>query len=244
MLKKNKKNLLIVGALCTVMLVGGVSAYFTGTDEATNVWTIGKVDIQLNEDGYDAAGEESRTDIAPNSEYAKDPVIENTGINDAFVFLKVSIPQDNLIAANQDGTRQNRTVQELFDYQWNSGWTIVETKSNTDIDGNNTDKFNTYVLAYTGDNSTDVCKAVKAGEVTSVLFKNAATAVEHPNQVGVITFKNFIENQGLEGETINMPVKAFGIQTTDLGTSNTVDPVQVWKIVWNQSAEGEYSEPK
>ena len=220
------------------MLVGGISAYFTGTDEATNVWTVGEVDIQLNEDAYDAAGDEARTDIVPNSEFAKDPVIENTGTNDAFVFLKVSIPQDNLIAANQDGTRQAKAVQELFDYQWNAGWTVVETQANKDIDGNATEKFNTYVLAYTGDNA-NACEAIAAGELTTVLFKNAATAVEHPNQVGVITFKNFIENQGLEGQTINLPVKAFGIQTTDLGTNNTTDPAQVWSIVWNQSADGE-----
>ena len=203
MLKKNKKNLLIVCALGAVMLVGGVSAYFTGTDEATNVWTVGEVDIELNEDAYDAAGDESRTNIAPNSEYAKDPVIKNTGVNDAFVFLKVSIPQDNLIAANQDGTRQEKKVQELFDYQWNSDWTLVETKTNTDIDGNSTDKFNTYVLAYTGENSATQCKAIAANESTSILFKNAAANVENPSALGVITFKNFIENQGIEGKTIN-----------------------------------------
>lgn len=244
MLKKNKRSLLIVCALGVVMLVGGISAYFTGTDEATNVWTVGEVDIQLNEVNYDAAGDESRTDIVPNSEYAKDPVIENTGTNDAFVFLKVAIPQGNLIAANQDGTRQEKTVQELFDYQWNAGWTVVETKENTDIEGNSNSGFNTYVLAYTGDDASDVCKAVPKGGVTSVLFKNAATSVEHPNQAGIITFKNFIENQGLEGETIYVPVEAYGIQTTDLGTSNTVNPTQVWNILWNQSGAGEYGEPK
>ena len=238
---KNKKNLLIVCALAVVMLVGGISAYFTGTDEATNVWTVGEVDIELLEDAYDEAGESARTDILPNSEYAKDPVIKNTGTNDAFVFLKVSIPQDNVIVANQDGTRQAKAVQELFDYQWNTGWTVVATQSNTDIDGNSTTKYNTYVLAYTGSNGATQCAALAKGQSTSVLFKNAASNVENANAVGVITFKNMIENQGLEGTTINMPVKAYAIQTTDLGTSNTTDPTAVWSIVWNQSSTGEYS---
>lgn len=240
MLKKNKKNIIIVCAMVAILLVGGISAYFTGTDEATNVWTVGEVDIDLIEEQYDATDESDREDITPNSEFAKDPVIKNTGTNDAFMFIKIAIPKANVIVANQDGTRQPSAMQELFAYQWNEGWTVVETQNSTDINGNSSDAYNTYVMAYTGNNGANKCAAVAKGNSTTVLLKNAATDVEHANSVGIITFKNVIENQGLEGTTLNIPVKAFGIQTTDLGTTNTTDPAAVWSILWNQSGNGEY----
>jgi len=239
MIKKNRKNLIIISAMAVVLLVGGISAYFTGTDEAANIWTVGEVDIKIIEENYDEAGDDSRKDIVPNSEFAKDPVIKNTGTNDAFLFLKISIPKADVIVANQDGTSKESALQDLFAYQSNAGWKLIETESNTDIEGNASTSFNTYTLAYTGDNGANECEAVAAEGTTSVLFKNAANNVENPGAVGIITFKNVIENQGLEGTTLNMPIKAYGIQTTDLGTNNATDPTTVWGILWNQSADGE-----
>lgn len=226
MVKKNRKNLIIVAALVVVMALGGVTAYFTSTDDATNVWTVGKVKIDLQEESYDSTDESVREDIVPNSEYAKDPKVKNTGINDAFVFIKFSMPKDNVIVADQDGTRQTNKLQELFDYDINDGWTLVTSDTSAaDV--------NTYVYAY---GTADKCTALAADKTTSVLFKNASgDQIENKGAVGIITFKNVIEGQGLEESTLKIPVEAYAIQTTDLGTSNTTKPSKVWEILYNQT---------
>lgn len=235
MLKKNKKNYVIAVALIAVMAVGGIAAYFTSTDQATNTWTVGKVKIDLTEPEYDENNEEEAKDMTPNKEIHKDPQVTNTGNNDTFVFMKVTIPKANVIVANQDGTRQEAAVQELFDYQWNDGWTVVSS------DDSESD-YNTYVVAYA---SGDTCTSLGEQATTPVLFKNASGAhIDTPNQVSIITFKNVIEGQGLEEKTLTIDVKAFAIQTTDLGTDNTNSPAEVWNILYKQTNETTVSDMK
>lgn len=226
MFKKNKKNLVIVMALIAVMAIGGISAYFTSADDAKNVWTVGKVKIDLQEPNYDSEDPDEREDITPNKEFEKDPKVQNTGINDTYVFIKFSMPKANVIVADQNGQRQEAALQELFDYQINDGWTQVAADTSAD------DK-NTYVYAYAKDN---VCTPLAKDDTTPVLFKNATgTHIDNPGVIGIITFKNVIEGQGLEGITLEVPVEAYGIQTTDLGTDNVNSPAEVWSILSTQT---------
>lgn len=243
--KLNKKNILIVAALAVVMLVGGISAYFTATDSATNVWTVGKVDIDLQEPEYDketAAGE--TTDITPNMVVAKDPKIKNIGINDAFVFQMVSIPTATVIEAQQDGTKKAEAEIELFAYQWNEGWEVVQKLENKVIDEDATaagpaykdsDAYNTYIVAYA---KSGVCTPLAKDATTTPLFKNIVLESadnNHSGEAGYITFKNVIENEGLEEATLKIPVKAYGIQTTDLTGDDVTGMSDVWNVLYKQT---------
>lgn len=228
MLKKNKKNFVIALALIAIMAIGGIAAYFTSTDQATNTWTVGKIKIDLTEPQYDENNEEEAKNMTPNKEIHKDPQITNTGNNSAYVFMKVTIPKANVMVANQDGTRQQAEVQELFDYQWNDGWYVVSVDESEA-------KYNTYVVAYA---SKDACTSLAENAKTPVLFKNAAgNQIDTPNEVGIITFKNVIEGQGLEETVLTIDVKAFAIQTADLGTENVTSPSEVWSILSKQTNE-------
>lgn len=224
--KDRKKTIAIVLALVVVMAIGGISAYFTSADDATNTWTYGKVKIDLQEPEYDKENPTDKVNTTPNLEVAKDPQILNEGKNDAYVFIKVTIPKKNVIVANQDGTRQAKALQELVDYQWNTNWVVVsEDTSAAD--------YNTYVMAYAKD---DECISLAPSERTTALFKNAAGEhIDTPNAEGIITIKNIIEGQGLEETTLTINVEAYAIQTTDLGVDNVTAPADVWTILSNQT---------
>ncbi len=90
-MKKKKTILLIVVALLFITIViGGITAYFTKTTETlNNVFTIGSINIVLNEPAWNAA---NATNLVPGDQVDKDPTVTNTGSNPAYVFVKVTIP--------------------------------------------------------------------------------------------------------------------------------------------------------
>ena len=114
----NKKKTIVVAiVLLLVLLIGGMLAYFTDDDAKTNTFTLGNVHIQLNENGWVKDGEKyKRSDsknenIVPGFAIAKAPTVKNIGNqtngNDAYVFVKVVVPQatisvDGAAASLQD----------------------------------------------------------------------------------------------------------------------------------------------
>ena len=209
-----KKATVFFAVFVMLFAIGGVSAYFTATDEAENRWTVGDVTIELLEEEYDKVPEEERHNITPDKVFTKDPIVRNVGTNDAFVFLEVSVPKANVRTASADGTAQPAAVQELFSYGISEGWTKVTEETSA------SDK-NTYVYAYA--DSETACSPLKAGGSTPPLFKNQK-----------VTFINILEGQGLEGKTLEIPVHSYGIQTTDLGESDAISPSEVWDILKRQ----------
>ena len=132
-MKTNKKRNLkkagfVAGVLCLAS-IGGVSAYLTDFDKKDNQFTVGKVSIKLDEPGFKA---EEETKIEPGKEIKKDPQIKNTGVNDAFVYLEVSVPTANVEAAAEDGTRlgtrKNGNTQ-IYVYAYNK---ILQEEQTTD----------------------------------------------------------------------------------------------------------------
>lgn len=72
----------------------------TDTEGITNTVTVGRVNIDLEEPGYPGNDSDEVKNIIPNQEIVKDPQIENTGNNDALVFLRVEVPQETF--TNED----------------------------------------------------------------------------------------------------------------------------------------------
>ena len=112
MKNKTVKGLAVSLGLITIMSIGGISAYFTDTDTQTNKFTVGKVTVDLTEPEWDKYPDKDNNgipdqaeDLTPNKTIVKDPVITNTGINEAFIFATVEVPCRNIIVANADGTR-------------------------------------------------------------------------------------------------------------------------------------------
>ena len=201
-----KKKLLIMGgALACLAGVGGIMAYFTDTDEAENNFVIGKIDIDLEEPNWTEP-----ENILPNQTIVKDPQVKNVGVNDAFIFLEVEVPYENVVTANANGTKNAAADTELFSYTLNTGWVEIgeAVKANGVV---------THLYAY----GTDAAMtALAANATTPALFSN-------------VTFANVIEGQDLETTTQTINVKAYGIQTTNVNGGVT-DPVAVWAVVNNQ----------
>ena len=105
-----KKRILIIAMSFIVLVMtiaGATTAYFTDTDKATNVFTVGKVDIQLTEtvaDPIDGTVTESVVDgnkvynygkVYPGQTYTKQPIITNIGSEEAFVGATITLSNVN-----------------------------------------------------------------------------------------------------------------------------------------------------
>lgn len=194
----------------------GVSAYFTDTDSSTNTFTVGKVTIEHHEDKWDELDPEEKKDITPNKEFEKDPSIENTGINEAYVFQTVEVPCSEIITANLDGTRNPRKLTDLFSYSVNSGWTLMTTE---DVKSGEKVTAHKYTYVY---GSASHCTALAAKSTTPTLFDK-------------VRFCNVIEEQELEETTQSIVINAYAIQTGDLGEHPTDVPADVLAIIYKQA---------
>ena len=62
-MKKKILVLCVVLALAATTIIGGTLAYFTDTDNKTNTFTVGKVDITLTEPEWDEAVSYTHLDV-------------------------------------------------------------------------------------------------------------------------------------------------------------------------------------
>lgn len=83
-----KKALMMALALVLVvaLTIGGTLAYLTDRDSKTNVFTVGDVRIELNEDFDQGAT------LIPGVDIEKAATVKNVGKNDAWVWVKIAIP--------------------------------------------------------------------------------------------------------------------------------------------------------
>ena len=156
-----KRTLALILALVLVFgaAVGGTIAYLTSNDSVTNTFTVGKVEITLDEAKVDeygvAATPATRVDkndykLIPGHTYTKDPTIHvATGSEDCWLFAKI---ENNL------GTAATLTM--------GAGW--------TEIDSTN------HVYAYNTKVSADTDVTV----FTQFTFSKDVTATQLPSYNG------------------------------------------------------------
>ena len=115
---KNKRKIIttFIIILIIIIAVGGVFAYLTSTDTKTNVFTVGRVKIELTEPNFVPA---SAQDIRPGDEVNKNPQIKNIGTNAAYVYMKVEEPYIE---------QTNNVNSPLLTYDVNTGWTLLGEK--------------------------------------------------------------------------------------------------------------------
>lgn len=207
-------------------------AYLTDNAGAENVFTVGEVDIELTEPSWPGSNEDGHPDpdkpvedLVPNEEVPKDPQIENTGTNDAIVFMTVDVPVHNVTVVKDDGSKGEKKDTEIFWFKRandEQGGT-TENNFNTDdwtelTDRNTTGTVGTptrYVFAY----NSALAKGAKALEP---LFDK-------------IQLKNIIEGEVTAGEAVKVNVKAYAIQAAeimeaDADLTDTLDEANLTKI--------------
>ena len=196
-MRKSKKQLLrtlIACGLVVSVAAGGTVAYLTDAETATNTFTIGRVQIDLEEPGYPGNDSDEVKNIVPNQEIMKDPQIENTGNNDALTFLRVEVPQE-MFTDGDDGTGAQKK-QDLFRLKGVSDqWELLRTET---VTGENGKAKTSYVYGYK--------KTLGKGATTDKLFQK-------------VQMKNAVESD-LSSNVEDIIVTACAIQATDIPNVN------------------------
>ena len=211
---KNVKSAMVGLFALGVIGVGaaGSLAYLTDAEQHVNVVTAGEVKIDLEEPTWSETAAQS---AVPNKVIAKDPLIENTGVNDAVVFMTVKVPLRTVTKVSANGTKDpdGQKKQEIFYFQkeaekgkqanaWNTvpteadnGWRLIQMNAETAEAGLVEGDFATYTFAW-----------------NQKLAKDNATA----KLFDEIQMKNVIETELTKGDAQNITVTAFAIQASDI----------------------------
>lgn len=130
-MKKKIVSVCLVVCLLATAIIGTTLAYFTDTAEVTNTFTVGNVDITLDEakvgeDGQALASGERTTEnkyhLYPGKSYDKDPTITVAdGSENCYLFVKVV---NGLADLEAEG---NTTIAAQMAAK---GWKLVEDETN------------------------------------------------------------------------------------------------------------------
>lgn len=244
----SRKKLIVTAVILTLVLaIGGILAYFTDVQTKTNTFKMGYVDITVDEGDFPEGGPK---DVVPGMEFNKSPKIINKGTTPVYAFIEVTIPYDTV----KVGNATTATVNELFEVLHtsgqttvagiNSGWKSVNFTGSTETSTGSgvyvkrtpesstvtTRGTDTYVYAYVGNGTTLKALAGKAddqatqGEETNTLFDKVRF---------VDVSESDPDNSTIQGQSFDVVVSGYGIQTTELGLegSDATDPAKVWPLV-------------
>ena len=217
-----KKSIAVAIVLLLVLLIGGMLAYFTDTDKAENVFTLGdNIEISLIETGWTEGTNDTytRTDaegIHPAAVVAKDPTIVNDSLTTpAYVFAEVIVPcydtddADSVVDAPlfklNSGTTANPTaLGTTVGDAGNTGWTLISVSA---VD--TTNKTITYVYAYGTSSAMTQLAASPSTPKTSTT----------PVFTSVTLEPTLTAAQKATAANSNIVVNAYGIQTDNLGVT-------------------------
>ena len=130
-MKKKITALCLCVALLAIAVVGASLAYFTDTDNATNTFAVGNVKIALIEQQKGENGlepfESGKTLLPGTSDknaVSKIVTVENTGANDAWVWVDLKIPA--YLVSNEYPTNESKNALHwnsygCFNVEYNSG---------------------------------------------------------------------------------------------------------------------------
>lgn len=181
-MKKKILALCLCAAMLSVVVIGGTLAYFTDTDDNTNVFTVGNVDIVLDEAPVEKNGDKWEADkdadriqsntyelIYPGAVLPKDPTVHNVGKNDAYVRVKISMENGITILPTflADDTYSDTMYKEAFlamiGGTLGENWTIVDYTDGMDAVMNSETTFEiTIMYALRLESETDTTPVFEA----------------------------------------------------------------------------------
>ncbi len=221
-MKKKIIAISLVACLAIVAITGASLAYFTDTDDATNVFTSGKIDITLNE-----VFDEENAQLIPGVDIQKDVTITLSDDSvESYVWYTYAIP-----AAIDDANNQafnniihvNHAGRNWLGYQhnkkyWEEGQTeatpedqcwIIDNKviEQIEIDGI---LYNVYVVLYNG--------TLESGEKTTIGMTKVYCdpKVDYNNETGKYTING--QAIGFDLNKVKIIVTAYGIQAATFET--------------------------
>ena len=209
-MKLNRKWIMVLALVMSMaMATTGTLAYLTDRDSEANVFTMGNVEIDLNEE-FDPDGAE----LIPGLDITKKPTITNTGKNDAWVWATIAIPSKldsedaskNIVHFNYS----KASVEEGL-WSWMDDVKIAQKIDDTDI------LYNVYTVLYN--------TALQPGETTAEPVMTKVYMDDHIDidpegnvyhvEGGVVTGPYW--NVNTDGNPI-IYVSAYAIQTEGFAT--------------------------
>lgn len=216
-MKTVRKALLLV--LCAVLLAAatamGTLAYFTSTDSATNTFTVGKVEITLDEakvgeDGKAVTPEvrvdkNEYNDIKPGHSYDKDPTVTVLKKSEnCYVRMLVTVNYKK----EADPVLAKHNYRNWFD--WSEDWTAQENVITSKTETHTT---RTYEFRYNGNDPENpgngiVVKNVNDKTVLDDLFETISIP-------GEITGPELATLEGLSINIVAQAIQADGFANAD-----------------------------
>lgn len=186
----NKRKILLLAlSLCMVAIlaVGGTLAYFTDTDNATNVFTVGYVDIELKEN---FTQEDGGTKLHPGKQNAVQKEVYITldeDSEDSYVWYEYLIP--SVLDSTDGSTGTNNIVHvNAYGYTWDKyyqTWTGPNGETVTGVD-------------YTWDHDANVELSSLVGP-EGYIGKRTVDGVEY--NVYVVLYHGKLSNDGGQTQT-------------------------------------------
>lgn len=196
-------------AMLAIAVAGGTLAYFTDTDAKTNTFTMGKVDIQLDEPNYTPA-EDGALKVFPGQTYPKDPTITiNSDSEDCWLVATVTISKranlHALYANDTTGIKQPWGLSLAGTGKMVSGGIADYTATGSTMNGKSGTLLNDSVfLTYSED--------IPADTITyTFYFLNIHSAGQKEVLFTQVNIPPIIDNGDIDGD-LNVDVKAYAIQ--------------------------------
>lgn len=233
MKKKKLIAMMLSCGLIVAMGVGGTMAYLTDKTEAENNFTFGDVKVDTLEPDWDLTDEDGNgiPDIAenevPNQQTPKSVQCENVGINDAVVFVKLTVPVENVTRVKNDGTAErksdnslDRKMQELFYFEQEDD-TVNKQNNNFDVNWVNIPEFE---VGYEGSGGTTpyldltTTKSYNENYRTYIFGYNSRIAYGEKTTklFDKVQIKNFVENEVDPSVLKQIKVETYSIQADNI----------------------------
>jgi hypothetical protein len=225
MWNKRATGIAATAALIAVLsAIGSAAAFLVSTDAKVNSFAVGEVEISVIEPAWEEGT--ASTALEPGQQVEKDPVIKNTGVNDAFVFMVLDLPKAmGLMLFDENGSLQRTPPDKgtlLFEPQLAVGydrhWKII---SETDIDDPDREYLRQVWAYAVPQGEAFGMKPLAPGDSTLPLFE-------------AVRYTWAVEGQGLTEKRFNLPVCGYAIQAESLGTD---EPAKVWNILYSQTGQ-------
>lgn len=219
-------RLALAAACCLLtggLMIAGAYAYLTDTAEATNTFTVGNVKVTLKEPGYPGNDSPQVKNQTPGQETPKNPQVENTGKNDAVVFMQVSVPMRELTPITDGKISGEKTLSEVFTMKldgdsaqpgtnhFRDSWVLLNG-GKPSADGKNKD----YLFGYS--------RRIQKGQTTDALFDK-------------VQLVNFREEEIGAKDSLSIGIRTFAIQAdsildgeTQVNTDGTIGKETLEKI--------------
>ena len=237
-MEKFKLKMLAV-SLTALTAIAGITAFFTSGDQVTNSFEAASLQIKVIEPNW-----KDNVVIVPEQKIDKDPYIVNTNSVSAYVFMKVTVPAQEVIIEQatgdaDKGTYSDQTVVPLFRFingsgeyttdQFstaqciNSGWYLMPDHPQENRNDAAEITGYTYLYAYTGVNQDNTMSVLEPSEMTTTPLFNQ------------VLFCNAREDEDLSGSQQHIQIEVFGIQTNFLKSKDATETEaeKIWQYLSN-----------